>query len=129
MEISNSTQELLNEWSLMDCDEISFDNLESKLESELEEQLSDLEGLEEDRKEIGNPDSLSKTIMDVVWEQFIIRVGQVAGEDFIKANRGLPLDLRNDAHIQTTENFKNGKTADHNTQIDYKERYKEYDNN
>lgn len=129
MEISNSTQELLNEWSLMDCDEISFDNLESKLESELEEQLSDLEGLEEDRKEIGNPDSLSKTIMDVVWEQFIIRVGQVAGEDFIKANRGLPLDLRNDAHIQTTENFKNGKTADHNTQIDYKERYKEYDKN
>lgn len=37
--------------------------------------------------------------MDVVWEQFVNQVAVTAGEDFIKENRGLHLDLRKEAHI------------------------------
>ncbi|MBP7786222.1 hypothetical protein KA062_03135 [Patescibacteria group bacterium] len=53
--------------------------------------------------------------MNVVWEQFLNQIANSAGEDFIKENRDLTLDISNDAHTQTTENFINGKIADHNT--------------
>ena len=104
----------LQQWADMDVDNVDFDELESKLDSELEEQMADLEGLEADREKIGNPDTIGHTVMNVVWEQFINQVGVVAGEDFIKENRGLTLDLRDSAHIQTTENFEKGKIATHN---------------
>lgn len=42
------------------------------------------------------------------------QVAVTAGEDFIKENHGLTLDLRNEAHIQTAENFANGNIATHN---------------
>ena len=115
----NDTEIKLKEWAELDCDTVDLDELESKLDSELEEQMIDLESLEKDREKIGNPDSIGETVMNVVWEQFINQVGVIAGEDFIKENRGLTLDLRDDAHIQTTENFANGKIATHNTKIDY----------
>ena len=67
--------------------------------------------------------------MNVVWEQFINQVGVIAGEDFIKENRGLTLDLRDSAHIQTTENFAAGEIATHNNEIDYQERYDDWQNN
>ena len=37
--------------------------------------------------------------------------------------------MRNEAHIQTTENFANGNIATHNTKIDYKERYDNWQSN
>src|SRR3712207_1882693 len=101
----NDNKKQLEEWAELDTDSIDFDDLESKLDSELEEQMADLEGLESDREKIGNPDTIGHTVMNVVWEQFINQVGVVAGEDFIKENRGLTLDLRDSAHIQTTDNF------------------------
>lgn len=125
----NDTEIKLKEWAELDCDTVDLDELESKLDSELEEQMIDLESLENDREKIGNPDSIGETVMNVVWEQFINQVGVIAGEDFIKENRGLTLDLRDDAHIQTTENFANGKIATHNTKIDYQKRYDDWQNN
>lgn len=110
----NDNKKQFEEWAELDTDSIDFDDLESKLDSELEEQMADLEGLEADRDKIGNPDTIGHTVMNVVWEQFINQVGVVAGEDFIKENRGLTLDLRDSAHIQTTENFEKGKIATHN---------------
>lgn len=110
----NSNKIQFNEWAEIDCDAPDFDDLESKLESELIEQITDLEGLEKDREKIGNPNTLGETVMNVVWEQFINQVGVVAGEDFIKENRGLTLDLRDSAHIQTPDNFAKGKIAKHN---------------
>ena len=104
----------LDKWAELDCDTVDFDELENKLESELEEQMTDLQGLELDREKIGNPDSIGDTVKAVVWEQFINQVGVVAGEDFIKENRGLTLDLRESAHIQTADNFAKGKIAKHN---------------
>jgi hypothetical protein len=125
----NEKEILFKEWSKMDCDSFDFDELESRLESELEEQMADLAGLEQDAGKIGNPDTLGETVMNVVWEQFLNQVGVFAGEDFIKENRGLTLDLRDSAHIQTTENFANGKIAAHNDKIDYPKRYNDWQSN
>ncbi len=125
----NDNKKQLEEWAELDTDSIDFDDLESKLDSELEEQMADLEGLEADREKIGNPDTIGHTVMNVVWEQFINQVGVVAGEDFIKENRGLTLDLRDSAHIQTTDNFAKGKIATHNDKIDYQQRYDDWQSN
>lgn len=109
--------------------EIDFDSLEEKLECELESRLSELEFLEKEKEQIGSPDALGETIKNVVWEQFLNQVAVTAGEDFIEANRGLTLDLRLEEHIQTTENFANGKIASHNTEIDYQKRYDDWQSN
>lgn len=106
-----------------------FDELEAKLQGQLEEELSDLEFLQEEREKISNPDALGETIKNVVWEQFINQIATTAGEDFIKENHGLNLDLRKEAHIQTTENFAEGKIATHNTEINYQERYDTWQSN
>lgn len=106
-----------------------FDELEEKLQSQLEEDLADMQFLEEEKEKIGNPDNLGNIIMDVVWQQFLSQVAATAGEDFIKENGGLHLDLRKDAHIQTAENFAEGKIATHNTEINYQERYDDWQSN
>lgn len=125
----NDKDNQLQEWAELDCDSMNFDELEKKLNSELEEQMADLEGLELDREKIGNPDTIGHVVMNVVWEQFLNQVGVIAGEDFIKENRGLTLDLRDSAHIQTTENFEKGKLATHNDKIDYQQRYNGWQEN
>jgi len=110
-------------------EEFDFDDLERQLEEGLEDSLSELEFLEEDKAKISNPENLGNAVMGVVWDQFVIQIGVVAGEDFIKENRGLTLDLRDKAHIQTTENFAEGKIASHNTEIDYQQRYEDWQSN
>lgn len=111
------------------ADSFNLDELEEKLQSQLEKEFTDLEFLADEKEKIGNPDNLGNVIMDVVWEQFMNQIAVTAGEDFIKENNGLHLDLRNEAHIQTTENFANGNIATHNTQIDYQERYDDWQTN
>ena len=110
-------------------EEFDFDELERQLEEGLEDSLSELKFLEEDKEKISNPENLGNAVMGVVWDQFVIQIGTVAGEDFIKENRGIRLDLRDEAHIQTTENFANGKIASHNTEIDYQPRYDDWQSN
>lgn len=109
--------------------EFDFDELERQLEEGLEDSLSELEFLEKDKAKIGNPENLGNAVMGVVWDQFVIQIGAVAGEDFIKENREMRLDLRDKAHIQTTENFANGEIASHNTEIDYQQRYDDWQSN
>lgn len=121
--------DVLQQWAAIDSETLDLNELESNLELNLEKQVLDTLILENDRKMIGNPNSLGQTVMDVIWEQFIIQIGVVAGEDFIRENRGLTLDLRNDAHIQTTENFAKGNVATHNVKIDYQKRYNDWQNN
>lgn len=110
-------------------EEFDFDEFERQLEEGLEDSLSELEFLEEDKAKISNPENLGNAVMGVVWDQFVIQIGTVAGEDFIKENRGMCLDLRKEAHIQTTENFANGKIASHNREIDYQKRYDDWQGN
>lgn len=125
----NDSEKQFEEWEGLDCDSVDFDELENKLDSELEEQLSDLNELEKNWEKIGSPDTIGDTVKNVVWEQFLNQIGVVAGEDFIKENRGLTLDLRDSAHIQTTENFAVGKIASHNEFIDYQQRYDDWQSN
>lgn len=110
-------------------DSFDFDELEEKLQSHLEEELAGLEFLRDEKEKIGNPDNLGNVIKDVIWEQFINQIAVTAGEDFIKENNGLNLDLRNEAHIQSTENFANGKIASHNTEINYQQRHDDWQSN
>lgn len=111
------------------AESFDFDALEEKLQNQLEEEIADMQFLAEEKEKIGSPDNLGNVIMDVVWEQFINQVAVTAGEDFIEENRGLHLDLRNEAHIQTAENFAEGKIATHNTEIDYQQRYDDWQSN
>lgn len=114
--MSNENANLNLEDKLNDdlTESFDFDELEKKLQSQLEEEIAEIKFLEEEKEKIGNPDNLGKVVMDVVWEQFLNQIAVTAGEDFIKANHGLTLDLRNEAHIQTPENFAKGKIAKHN---------------
>ena len=123
---------VLNELDAFDEDmteSFDLDELEMKLQEQLENELADIEFLEEEKEKINSPDALGETIKDVVWEQFRNQIAAKAGEDFISANNGLNLDLRKEAHIQTTENFAQGKIATHNTEINYQERYNDWQSN
>ena len=124
----NAVQEI-SEIEVENEDSFDLDELEAKLQSNLDSQLLELDFLKEDREKIGNPDNLGNTVMDVVWEQFLNQMATTAGEDFIRENRGLTLDLRNEAHIQTTENFADGKIATHNDKIDFQKRYDDWQKN
>lgn len=123
----------MNENSVITLDNeaeaISLDELEAKLSNDLEEQLSGLEFLEKERGKINNPKALGETIRNAIWEQFMLQIGSVAGEDFIKANRNMPLNLRDSAHIQTGDNFGRRKIAKHNDTIDYQQRYDDWQSN
>lgn len=112
-----------------EADEVNLDDLEQRLQADLEEKFEDLNFLREECEYIDNPDHLGETVMNVVWEQFMNQVAVTAGEDFIKENSGLTLDFRTEAHIQTTENFAKGKIATHNTKINYQQRYDEWQTN
>lgn len=117
------------EVSLAAIDCCQIEDIEARLMSDLECDFADLKALKDDHEKIGNPDTIGETVLTVVWDQVVNQIGQVAGEDFIKENRGLRLDLRKDAHIQTTGNFSNGKIATHNTEIDYQQRYDDWQSN
>lgn len=106
-----------------EAEEVDLDDLEQSLQLQLEGELGDLDLLQEEREHISNPDHLGETVMNVVWEQFLSQIAATVGEDFIKENGGLKLDLRSEAHIQTTENFAVGRIATHNTEIDYQQWY------
>lgn len=120
----NATLEKKSEFEVLDLDEI-----EDRLQKELTDELSEFEFLDRQQAQMESPDALGQTILDTVWDQFTNQIAVQAGEDFIKANNGLNLDLRSEAHIQTTENFANGKIATHNTEIDYQKRYDDWQDN
>lgn len=112
-----------------ESESFDFDELEAKLQQQLEGEFSDLSFLQDESEKINNPDTLGDVIQGVVWEQFVNQIAAVAGEDFIEENRGLTLDLSKDAHIQTTENFAEGKIATHNSEIDYQQRHDDWQSN
>ena len=123
-----SENAVLNVEKLEDLDEnlLYLDELEEKLQEQLDFEISEFDFLMKEKEKIGSPEALGETIKGVIWEQVMNQVATVAGEDFIKENGGMTLDLRDQAHIQTTENFENGKIAKHNTEINYQERFDEW---
>ena len=55
--------------------DLEFESMEGYLSKQLEASFSDLSLLEEDRKNIANPESLGKTILHEVWKQFGNQIG------------------------------------------------------
>lgn len=74
-----------------------FDELEEKLQSELEEEISNLEFLKEEEEKIGNPDALGGVILDEVWKQFSNQIG---------------LDMTNETLNQKYDREHQGETYD-----------------
>lgn len=99
------------------------------LEKQTKEELEKMELLEEDRKKINSPESLIESIKTVVWDQFVNQIGIYAGEEFIKKNKGLTLDLSKEAHTVDVDEFMHGKFPEHNTIVNYKERYEKWKEN
>lgn len=122
----NSKQNL---YEVDNIEEFDFDELEKSLSTNIEVQLAELDSLKKDEDKIGNPEALGDVVMQTVIEQFNNQIAATAGKDFIIDNKGLTLDLRNEAHIQTTENFAKSNIATHNTEIDYQKRYDDWQSN
>lgn len=138
-EMREAFLKLLNTMNAQDLDhvvpisdianDINLDELEQDLRNSLDEELKKLDFLHKESQKIGSPDNLGETIKNIVWDQFLNQIGRVAGEDFIKENRGLHFDPRFASHNQTTEDFAEGKIAVHNTVIDYQQRYNDWQKN
>ena len=125
MENKNETLEITN-------NELEDDNLidlKSTLQVELNDILDELSSIEEDREKLQNNQYLEEAIQDIIWDQVQNQLAVQIGEEFIKDNNGQKLDLRKDAHIQTTENFEKGKFASHNREFNYQERYDKWQDN
>lgn len=108
--------------------EIDFDyeqllEIENSLENNLKDIVEHIERLDIDREKLQNNEYLQESIENIVWEQVQLQLAAQIGEEFIKDNNGQTLDLRKDAHIQTAENFEKGNVATHNRDVDYQERY------
>lgn len=115
------------DYSDVEIDETQF---ETQLETTLSEKLDDLDFLRNDLQHIGSVDHLGDTILNAIWDQFATQVAITAGEDFLRENGGLTLNLKDDAHIQSTENFAEGIFPTHYTgEIDFRQRYEDWQKN
>ena len=74
-----------------------FEELETKLQEQLEEELAELELFKEEKDKIGNPDALGQVILDEVWKQFGNQIG---------------LDITNETLIQQYDRLHEGETYD-----------------
>ena len=99
---------------MSDKTELDYDELDKEIQNQIGTQLEELEGLEIDRKEIGNPKKLTESISQIVWEQFILQIAGQAGSDFIKNNHDLNLSLKKADHYLDSDKFVNGEIPKHN---------------
>ena len=104
-------------------------SLESSLEDNLKDVVEHIDQLDIDREKLQNNEYLQESIENIVWEQVQLQIAAQIGDEFIKDNNGQTLDLRKEAHIQTAENFKKGKVATHNRDVNYQERYDNWQDN
>ena len=93
--------------------------------------MKELENLNIQRQEIGDPKKLMESISQIVWEQFILQIAGNAGQDFIKQNNDLKLSLKKADHILNEVDFVNGKLPTHNKENkdSYKNRYETWSQN
>jgi hypothetical protein len=112
-----------------EVEDFDFEAMEDLLSQQIEYQISDLEIIKEQHEKIGTSENLVNAVIDAAVEGFNNNMAQQFGEDFIRENGGMTLDLSKAAHIQNTENFDKGKIATHNTNINYQERYDNWQNN
>lgn len=78
MKVMANENAILNDEDILNeevTESIDFDELEEKLQGQLEEEFSNLEFLKDEKEKIGNPDALGKVILDEVWKQFGNQIG------------------------------------------------------
>ncbi len=130
---------ILNEEEILNEDfseSFDFDELEEKLQSQLEEELSGLEFLKEEKEKIGNPDALGKIILDEVWKQFGNQIGldmtnetlnqkydrEHQGETYDEAGKKVMQDKKyKDANKNMKEQQQSGNLKDEYTGKDIKQ--------
>lgn len=115
---------------IIDNDNIDYEELDKEFENQLVNKEKELSDLKIELAEIGNPEKLTNSISQIVWEQFILQIAGTAGQDFIKSNHDLTLSLSKADHILSEENFIKGDLPKHNfDNIDkYQQRYDDYFN-
>lgn len=113
----------MNELKNQQEEDFNLDDLENQLTSDLENSFEELEFLKNEELKIGDPISIGETMEKVIWQQFQDQIGVQGGKNFIEDNNDKNFDPRKRAHIQTTENFAEGKIAHNNSEIDYQKRY------
>lgn len=113
-----------------ESDEFNYEEIDKQLEEQINNQIKELENLKTDFQEIGNPNKLTESISQIVWEQFVIQIAGQAGQDFIKENDNLNLSLKKADHFLSEENFVEGKLPKHNQKNikKYEDRYEKYQN-
>lgn len=116
----NKELEELEELEEFETD-FDFEAMEGYLSKQLEDSFSDLSLLDEDRKNIANPDSLGKTTLDEVWKQFGNQIGlDVTNETLIqKYDREHPEsydDIKNE--ILKDESYTNTREQMKSDQMD-----------
>ena len=113
----------------LDIDYEQLLSLESSLENNLKDLVEHIDQLDIDRDKLQNNEYLQESIENIVWEQVQLQLAAQIGDEFIKDNNGQTLDLRKEAHIQTAENFEKGKLATHNRDVNYQERFDNWQGN
>ena len=113
---------------LIDLEELDYDELDKQLQEEIGTQMKELEALQIDRRNVGNPKKLAESISQIVWEQFILQIAGQAGKDFIKQNHDLNLSLNKADHILISDSFVKGEMPSHNfdNAKKYQQRYDSY---
>lgn len=110
--------------------DFDFEAMETELSEQFENQIADLEVIKEQRDKIGTPEGLANAVIAAAVEGFNNNLAQQLGEDFIRNNGGLNLDLSRGAHFQTVDNFSDGKFAEHNAHAgEYQQKYEAMQSN
>lgn len=113
-----------------EIEDFDFEEMEASLSQQLYFQISELEMIREHHEKIGTPENLANAVIAAAVEGFNNNLAQQLGEDFIRDNGGLNLDLSRDAHFQTVDNFSDGKFAEHNEHAgEYQQKYEDMQSN
>ncbi len=104
------------------------ENLIAKaIEERLEEEFSQQKYLEEEELKIASPEALGNTIMNVVWDQFMIQMASATGMEYAAENGDLLYNISKKDLYLTPEDFEQGKLPSRNPKLDVIEkRYETY---
>ena len=127
--MANENEQFELQTTELDIDYEKLLSLESSLEDNLKDIAEHIDQLDIDREKLQNNEYLQESIENIVWEQVQLQLAAQIGQEFIKDNHGQTLDLRKEAHIQTAENFEKGKLATHSRDVNYQERFDNWQGN
>lgn len=97
------------------------------IEERLEKELAQKVFLEDEALQIGSPEALGSTILNVVWDQFMIQMASATGVEYAANNGNLLYNISKKDLYLTKEDFEQGKLPARNPKLDVIEkRYETY---